>query len=136
MTTMDITPLKDAIAQLAAGLREATQPGATELVRDGVIQRFEYSHELSLKFIRRALETVFGDPVDQMPYNDVLRIASERGLIDNIERWFTYRSARNKSSHTYDSGIAAEVFAAAITFLDDARILLRNLDALPHRSAD
>lgn len=101
-----------------------------------MIQRFEYSHELALKSIRRALETVFGDPVDHMAYNDVLRVAAEHGLIDNVERWFTYRSARNKTSHTYDAAVAAEVFAAARPFLDDARVLLRNLDALPHRSAD
>ena len=135
MTTLDFTPLEDALAQLADGLHAAEQPGATELIRDGVIQRFEYSYELALKSIRRVLETVFGDPVDQIPYNDVLRIASERGLIENVERWFTYRSARNKSSHTYDAAIAAEVFAVATPFLNDARILLHNLDALPGRPA-
>lgn len=136
MTTLDFSALSDALTQLADGLREARQQPRSELLRDGVIQRFEYSHELSLKSIRRVLETVFDDPVDQMAYNDVLRVAAERALIDNVERWFTYRSARNKTAHAYDTAVAADVFKAVMPFLNDARTLVRNLDALSYRSAD
>lgn len=135
MTVLDFTSLADALAQLQDGLHEAQGDPASELLRDGVIQRFEYSHELALKAIRRALETMFDDPVDQMAYNDVLRVAAERGLIENVDAWFAYRSARNKTSHAYDAHIAAEVYGVAEPFLADARLLSRNLDALARRSA-
>ncbi len=129
MTALDITSLHDAVDQLGAGLAEAEREPENELLRDGVIQRFEYSHESAMKFIRRTLETVYGDPVDQMAYNDLLRTAAERGLITNVEGWFAYRVARNKTSHTYDVRVAADVYAVTKPFLDDARFLLTQLDA-------
>jgi nucleotidyltransferase substrate binding protein (TIGR01987 family) len=133
MPALDITALRDAINQLSAGLAEAEREPENELLRDGVIQRFEYSHESAMKFIRRTLETVFGDAVDQMAYNDVLRTAAERGLITNVEGWFSYRVARNKTSHIYDVRVAAEVYTVAKPFLDDARFLLTQLDAAFNR---
>lgn len=135
MPSLDFTPLENALDQLDEGLREAESQKGSELLRDGVIHRFEYSHELALKFIRRALETVFGDPVDQMPYNDVLRTAAERRLITNIQAWFGYRTAHNKTSHTYDAAVAAEVFRSARPFLTHARALLQRLDARANQSA-
>lgn len=135
MTSLDFTPLADALAQLEQGLRDAHEQPKSEIIRDGVIQRFEYTHELAIKSIRRTLETVFLDAVDQMPYNDVLRVAAERGLITNVEAWFTYRTARNKTSHTYDAAVAAEVFRVAQPFVTDARSLLQSLDAINRRIA-
>ena len=135
MLSLDFTPLEDALAQLEEGLREAGRQPNLEVVRDGVIQRFEYTHELSLKFIRRALETGFGVAVDEMLYNDVLRTAAERGLIDDVQGWFGYRAARNKTSHTYDASVAAEVFRSAGPFLIHARLLLQRLHALKDQPA-
>jgi nucleotidyltransferase substrate binding protein (TIGR01987 family) len=111
-------------------LRQAEDIPSNELLRDGVIQRFEYSHELALKLMRRALETVYGDDVDKMAYNDVLRTAAERGLIENVDRWFEYRVARNKTSHTYDAATAAAVFACSRPFLVDAQEFLLRLNDL------
>ena len=127
IASLDITPLANALRQLEAGLHAADEDPQNELLRDGVIQRFEYSHEIALKLIRRTLETVFGDSVDMLAYNDVLRTAFERGLISNVERWFDYRSARNKTSHTYDAAVAAEVFRSAEPFLRDGEELLTRL---------
>lgn len=107
-----------------------------DLLRDGVIQRFEYSHELAIRFLRRVLETEFGDATDEMPYRTLLRTARERGLISDVERWFAYRDARNRTSHTYDAAVAAQVYQAAQPFLGDARFLLDRLHALRHRLAD
>jgi len=135
MMSLDCTPLENALAQLEEGLHEAGRQPASELLRDGVIQRFEYTHELALKFIRRALETGFGDVVDEMLYNDVLRTAAERGLINDVQAWFEYRTARNKTSHTYDAKVAADVFRAAQPFLEHVRFLLRRLHALNDTSA-
>lgn len=135
ITRLDVSPLADALLQLDVGLRQAEDNPLNELLRDGVIQRFEYSHELALKFLRRALEIVFGDDVDKMAYNDVLRTGAERGLIDEVDRWFEYRVARNKTSHTYDAATAAAVFAFARPFLVDARELLLRLNDLSDSTA-
>ena len=130
MPALILDSLRDALVQLQAGLCDADREPESEIIRDGVIQRFEYSHELAIKFIRRALETLYADPVDTMPYNDMLRSAAERGLIEHVEAWFDYRAARNKTSHTYDAAVAAEVFASATPFLNDAGFLLDRLEEL------
>jgi nucleotidyltransferase substrate binding protein (TIGR01987 family) len=135
MTKLDFSPLADALLQLDEGLRQSADYLENELLRDGVIQRFEYSHELALKSMRRALETIFGDDVDKMAYNDVLRTAAERGLIDDVERWFDYRVARNKTSHTYDAATAADVYSSIRPFLVDARELLFRLHELSDSTA-
>lgn len=128
MSALDLTALKNALAQLKQGLEAAEKDPKNEVIRDGVIQRFEYSHELALKFIKRILETQHGDPVDRMAYNELLRTAAERGYIEHTEQWFEYRTARNETSHTYDGDIAAKVFAFAKPFFDDASFLLKNLE--------
>jgi nucleotidyltransferase substrate binding protein (TIGR01987 family) len=128
MTTLDLSPLRAALAQLEEGLQAAGAEPESEIIRDGVIQRFEYSHELALKFIKRVLEIRHGDSVDTMGYNDVLRTAAERGYIENVEQWFAYRKARNQTSHTYDSHVAAAVFGSARPFLENARLLLARLE--------
>lgn len=128
MFALDLTPLRNGLQQLSDGLAEAERQPASEIIRDGVIQRFEYSHELALKFIKRVLETRHGDTVDQMAYNDVLRTAAERGYIQDVEAWFEYRKARNQTSHTYDANVAATVFASAKPFLQSARFLLQRLE--------
>lgn len=128
MATLELTPLRNALKQLRDGLSEAEKQPHSQIIRDGVIQRFEYSHELALKFIRRILETRHEDSVDQMAYNDLLRTAVERGYIEHVELWFQYRTARNRTSHTYDATIAALVFASAEPFLLDAHFLLERLE--------
>lgn len=128
MSELNTTTLRDALKQLENGLLEAERSPASELLRDGVIQRFEYSHESAVRIIKRTLETVFGDQVDPMPHNDLLRTAAERELIEGIERWMDYRLARNKTSHAYDEAVAAEVYRCARPFLNDALFLLKRLD--------
>jgi nucleotidyltransferase substrate binding protein (TIGR01987 family) len=134
MPPLDFTSLANALDQLAQGLEEVRTSPHSELLRDGIIQRFEYSHELCIKFLCRVLENVFEDRVDSMPYNEVLRKGAERGLIADPRSWFRYRLARNKTSHTYDEVIAREVFTVAEPFLQDAAALLQSLHEAANRT--
>jgi nucleotidyltransferase substrate binding protein (TIGR01987 family) len=130
---LDTTPFRNAIGQLASGLAEARAEPNREVVRDGVIQRFEYTYELSHTFLRRFLEDT--EPVrerlGEMSFPAVIRLGSERGLLLNgWDVWSRYRTARGTTSHVCDSEKAAEVFAQIPGFLADARHLL---DAIEHR---
>ena len=58
-----------------------------------------------------------------------IREAAKLGMIADVERWFGFLSARDRSSHTYDSVITAEVFAQIDDFLIDVRDLLTRLPA-------
>lgn len=132
MSTLDLTSLRNALRQLEEGIADAEKHADMEVVRDGAIQRFEYCYELCTKMIKRSLEVQFGDTVDQMNLRDVLRTAFERGLIADVAGWFDFRDERNKTAHTYDELIAAEVFQAAKHFLPEARFLLSKLEQANH----
>jgi len=122
--SLDFSPLQSAVGQLEIALKQAQSNPDDDVVRDGAIQRFEYPYELAMKFIKRVLEVIFADAVDPLAYRDLLRTAAERGLIADVEQWFLYRDARNKTSHTYDGKVAAEVFRVIPSFLPDAKALL------------
>ncbi len=131
---LDTSSLRQAIAQLARGLDEARAEPGRDLLCDGVIQRFEYTYELSHKLLRRFLEQTDASPdrLDGSSFADLIRLGSERGLLrSDWDVWRTYRTARGTTSHTYDSAMARQVFALVPAFLEDAQALL---DVLDHRT--
>jgi len=114
--------------------RSTAAPKDEEL-RDAVIQRFEYSYELSWKMLKRHLEQVVPDPgaVDQWSFKELMREAAERGLIAAVEPWMEYRYQRNMTAHAYDGEKARLVYESARSFIADAKALLnevrrRNVD--------
>jgi nucleotidyltransferase substrate binding protein (TIGR01987 family) len=113
-------------AALMATLDDVTR----KAIRSGVIQHFEFTYELSWKFIKRRLEADIGrSAVDGISRRDLFRIAAENGLIEDIEAWFQYHIARNETSHTYDLTVAARVYATSLHFAADATRLLAVLEA-------
>ncbi len=126
---LDFTPLTRAISTLASALQDAATRPQDLLVRDGCIQRFEYSYELCVKSLRRQLEELADSPadIDALGYRDMLRVAAERGLIQNALPWFGFRELRNITSHAYDPDKAARVFDGIPEFLEHAQLLAARL---------
>jgi nucleotidyltransferase substrate binding protein (TIGR01987 family) len=94
-------------------------------VKAGVIQNFEFTYELCWKFIKRWLETNYGPSfAEGVHRRELFRQAAENGLIDDVALWMDYHQSRNLTSHTYDQGVADDVFEAALTFLPAAKQLL------------
>ena len=130
MNSLNLDPLEKAIEQLKSGLNQSHENLDNELLRDGVIQRFEYTMDLSWKMIQRYLKHIA--QVEESAIRtkkDLFREAGRLGLISNVEAWFGYYEARNETSHTYDPQIAESVFEQAELFLPDAISLL---EALKH----
>jgi nucleotidyltransferase substrate binding protein (TIGR01987 family) len=98
-----------------------------DIMRDGVIQRFEYTFELAWKTIKRYLEMYGLEKVDKLNNRDLFRAGFENGLINDASQWFDYLTDRNQTSHIYDQNIAAEVFGSAKGFLNEAKYLLAQL---------
>lgn len=103
---------------------------AQDAVKSGVIQHFEFTYELSWKFMKRWLENnVSVVSVDGVTRRELYRQAAGQLLIDDVEKWMRYHEARNLSSHTYEPEIADEVYAVVQDFVRDATALLQSLEA-------
>lgn len=79
-----------------------------DVIRDGLIQRFEFTFELAWKASKEYL-------IDQGFSNDlhfpkqVLRAAYENHMIDDEETWLKMLDSRNRTSHIYDDKVAAAI---------------------------
>lgn len=126
--SLDLTPLQKATASLERAVKRSKKKPDDDEVRDAVIQRFEYTYELSWKFMRRWIK-LNRAPADAEPktMKDLFREVARVGLIEDPEPWFEYAYARNLSSHTYDEEKAGEVYESALDFVKDAKKLLKNL---------
>lgn len=127
---LDLSSLKKAINALNHALNEY-EKNPSEFVKDSCIQRFEFTYELSHKFIKRYLEITEAnrDEIDEMSFQQLIRRATERGLLlSDWESWRKYKDSRNKTSHTYDEEIADEVFEAIPDFFKEAEYLYECLE--------
>ncbi|MGF1616077.1 MAG: nucleotidyltransferase substrate binding protein [Gammaproteobacteria bacterium] len=124
--TLDIRPLENAIARLEEGLARYRQDTSDTQIRDGLIQRFEFTYELAHKTLKRYLESVSPTPgqYDALPFADLIRSGNEQGLLlGDWPKWRTYREMRGKTSHTYEEAIAVEVVAGLPAFVVEATYL-------------
>ena len=110
-------------------LREALEDGVqslNQLEREGVIQRFEFTFELSWNLLKDKLEHD-GIILPTVTPRAVIRQAFQSKLIDDCETWLDMLVDRNLMSHTYDF----EKFQAVILRIHTRYLAI--LDALYHR---
>ncbi len=80
-----------------------------EVVRDSIIQRFEFTFEMAWKSLFRYL-LMKQEKVAARAW-DVLPVAFESGLIEEPDVWTRLREYRNDTSHEYDQNKAMAVAA-------------------------
>lgn len=116
------------LEQSIASLKKAIAQPQNEFIRDAVIQRFEYTYEISWKILRRQLSEDQGsEAIKLLSRKELFRVAAEYDYIGNPADWFSYHKARNETSYIYDEKKAEEVFLIAKQFLPDAEKLLELL---------
>lgn len=129
---LDLSPLERAIERLNEGWTRYQQDISDTQIRDGLIQRFEFTYEISHKMLKRHLEATSANPAefDDMSFQDLIRMGNERGLLlGGWPEWRNYRDMRAKTSHTYDEDIALEVVACIPGFQGEATYLYQKLQA-------
>jgi nucleotidyltransferase substrate binding protein (TIGR01987 family) len=128
---LDLEPLQKALTSLEKAIDSVSKTvvgtDAYELARDGAIQRFEYTFELSWKNLKRYLEVYSLEQVDSLTGKDLFRRGFEEGLISDPEAWFAFKTARNMTSHIYNSAIANDVYNQVGKFTDASNKLLEQL---------
>ena len=83
-----------------------------ELIKEGLIQRFEYTHELAWNVMKdyalfQGNSTIGGS-------RDATREAYKLQIIGNADLWMDMIQSRNKTSHTYNEEIANEIYGKII----------------------
>ncbi len=93
-----------ALARLckAVDIIAAEQHGSSEvddLLKEGLVQRFEYTQELAWKVMKDYEE--YQGYTDVQGSRDAIRRALQMGLVDDA-RWMDTIASRNLTSHCYD----------------------------------
>ena len=92
-----------------ARLHEALDENETALIRDALIQRFEFTFEMAWRCLHRYLANK-GVKLPQQAWA-VLPEAFQSQLITNAQVWDLLRECRNLTSHTYKEDMAIQVAA-------------------------
>lgn len=116
MTALDIRWIQrfkhfaKAFSQLKEAVQLAQQRPLSKLEEQGLIQAFEFTHELAWNTLKdflesRGVQNLYGS-------RDATREAFKTGLIVNGETWMGMINSRNLTSYTYDEATAAQIVAA------------------------
>jgi len=114
--TKALNKLKQAIEYIGHNFMEEDQPidgedielVLEEMIKDALIQRFEYTHELAWNVMKDYAEYQ-GNP-DVGGSRDATREAFQLKLIANGQVWMDMIISRNKTSHTYNEAVAGEIY--------------------------
>lgn len=132
---LDFSSFEKAVYRLEQSLTYFNHPPNQDpelklLLMAATIQAFEFTYEISIKFLRRYLELTEPNSrlVGEMTFPTLIRTACERGLLKNDwSNWKQYRDKRNITSHTYDNPKAEEIMQVIPKFLAEAKHLLHIL---------
>ena len=87
-----------------------TQPQNTninEMLKEGLIQRFEYTHELAWNVMKDYAEYQGNQTISGS--RDATREAFKIGLIIDGDTWMDMLKSRNLTTHTYNEETAAQI---------------------------
>jgi len=116
-----------ALRQLTAAVDLCHSRALTDLERQGLIQGFEFTHELAWNVLKDYLE--FEGIQGLVGSRSTVREAFKRGVITDGETWMDMIDKRNLSSHTYNEAVAQAIVNAVIERYHAA------FQALEHRLA-
>jgi nucleotidyltransferase substrate binding protein (TIGR01987 family) len=118
-----------AFNQLEDAVSLSKERQLSKLEEQGVIQAFEYTHELAWKTLKDFLEERGNDAL--YGSKDVTRAAFKLGLIDNGDVWMDMIKSRNQTSHTYNEDIAVEIVNAVVSnYFKNFKLLYERLHIL------
>jgi nucleotidyltransferase substrate binding protein (TIGR01987 family) len=106
-----ISDLENAIFRLNEAI-EDSRNYSIESLKDAVIQRFEFSLELSWKAMKNYLN--YQGILEATTPKQTIKEAFANGLIKNGETWINMLNDRNLTSHTYNQADADEIYKAIV----------------------
>jgi nucleotidyltransferase substrate binding protein (TIGR01987 family) len=95
-----------------------------ELEEQGLIQAFEFTHELAWNVMKDYFEYQGNTSITDS--RDATREAFQRNLIVNGSQWMEMIKSRNQSSHTYNETTAHEIKEQVFNFYYDLFVEFKN----------
>jgi nucleotidyltransferase substrate binding protein (TIGR01987 family) len=99
---------KTALSRLEKLVELSTEHELDDVEQEALIQRFEYTQDLSWKVIKDFYESL--GEVGVQGSRDAFQLAFNRGLIKNASAFMQSIKSRNDSLHTYNEAIAQQVY--------------------------
>ncbi|MEK7655179.1 MAG: HI0074 family nucleotidyltransferase substrate-binding subunit [Patescibacteria group bacterium] len=119
--------LKDAVLRL----EEAIAQPENDMIRDSVIQRFEFSFELAWKTLQLYLER---QGLEAGSPRQALKSAFAQGIIsseDEADVWLKMQEDRNLTTHTYNEDLAKAIYKRiATTYVERFRAISDSIQKL------
>lgn len=98
---------KAALKQLLAAAELSEQRSLSELEKQGVIQAFEFTHELAWNVLKDYFEYQGNSSINGS--RDATREAFQKKLVLQGDTWMEMIKSRNLTSHTYNKKIADDI---------------------------
>lgn len=95
-----------ALLRLKEAVEQTRQHPLSDLEKDGIIQRYEFTHELAWKVMKDYAE--YQGYTEVGGSRDASRLAFQMSLITDIDGWLEMIRYRNLTSHTYSEETADE----------------------------
>ncbi len=122
--------LTQALSRLEEAVFESRQRPESDTLKDGVIQRFEFSFELTWKALKAKLDFE-GIPSMGTP-RTVIKHAFQLGWLSDESEWLILLDDRNQTSHTYNAQAAEIIYQRIVSqHLPLFKQLLHRLNTTP-----
>lgn len=102
----------DAFRNLTKAVELAKSRPLSDLEKQGIIQSFEYTHELAWNVLKDYLESQGLQGIHGS--KGATRGAFKEGLIINGEAWMKMIEDRNLTTHTYNQETAEKIYTAVV----------------------
>lgn len=96
-----------ALAQLDGAVELAQQRELSDLERQGLIQAFEFNHELAWNVMKDYFAWQGNTAITGS--RDAVREAFAKGLVEDGEGWMEMIRSRNLTAHAYNEKVAREI---------------------------
>lgn len=98
---------KLALSQFDKAIQLGRERSLTDLEKQGLIQAFEFTHELAWNVMKDYFE--YQGTTSMTGSRDATREAFQRGIIQNGDSWMEMIKYRNQTTHTYNKATAEEI---------------------------
>lgn len=104
--------------------------GNDDIIRDSLIQRFEFTYELTHKTLREFMKYL-GVTLENSFPRTIYKKAYVNNLISNDKVWISLLEDRNSTSHIYSEDLADEIANRIVNeYVDAIGELVNNLEKL------